>query len=174
MKWRGRRGRTPRSAGNDELQRQLAIYRVLHERYVSNAGLQWQVAVYIIAAQAALLAGIVAARTSGLRIALGVAIAVVGILGILVCRRIELTAWIDREHLDELEAIIADGQPQFLLHHGDNFVERLDRRGLSFSRKNAIRRLDLFVARHARPGVGLALLMAILGLAGVLIALLGS
>jgi hypothetical protein len=151
----------------------LAVYQVLHDRYVSNAGLQWQVAVYIIAAQAALLAGVVAARTTSLRVALGIASALVGASGVLVCRRIELTAWIDREHLDALEAIIAKGQPEFRLHHGDTFVARLERRGLNVADRTLVRRLELRVARHVRPAAGLAILMMALGLAGLLGGLTG-
>lgn len=162
------------SPQDEDLQRHLAVYRVLHERYVSNAGLQWQVAVYIIASQAALLAGVVAATSSLLRVALGLAAAVVGGLGILVCWRIELTAWIDREHLDRLEQRLIPEDPDFRLHHGDNFVARLERRGLSFADRNWIRALDVRVARHVRPGVGLAVLMAVLGLAGLLSAPFGS
>lgn len=152
----------------DDLQRQLAVYQVLHDRYVSNAGLQWQVAVYIIAAQAALLAGVVAAQTLQLRLALGIADVIVGASGVLVCRRIELTAWIDREHLDALEAIIAKGQPEFRLHHGDTFVQRLERRGLNVSNRTKVRKLELRLARHVRPAAGLALLMMVLGVAALL------
>ena len=151
-----------------DLQRQIAVYQVLHDRYVSNAGLQWQVAVYIIAAQAALLAGVVAAQASSLRLILGTVDLIVGSLGILVCRRIELTAWIDREHLDDLEATITRGHPEFRLYHGDTFVQRLERRGLSVSSRSRARKLDLQVARHVRPGVGLAVLMMALGIAGLL------
>lgn len=156
-----------------DLQRQLAVYQVLHSRYVSNASLQWQVAVYIIAAQAALLAGVVAAQSPPVRLTLGAADAVVGILGVFVCRRIELTAWIDREHLDQLEMIIAPGRPEFHLHHGDTFVQRLDRRGLSFSDRNFMRRLDVRIARFMRPGMGLAVLMMVLGAASLLVAVVG-
>jgi hypothetical protein len=156
-----------------DLQRQLAVYRVLHDRYVSNAALQWQVAVYIIAAQAALLAGVVAAQSLPIRLSLGIADAIVGILGIFVCRRIELTAWIDREHLDQLEEIIAPDGPEFRLHHGDTFVQRLDRRGLSFSDRNLLRRLDLRIARFMRPGIGLAVLMTVLCGASLLVAAVG-
>src|SRR5260221_12940202 len=130
-----RRGATRKAAwmASEELQRQLAVYQVLHDRYVSNAGLQWQVAVYIIAAQAALLAGVVAARSLLLSLFLAAADAVVGIGGILVCRRIELTGWIDREHLDELESIIAHDHPEVRLYHRETFVQPLERRGLSVS-----------------------------------------
>lgn len=159
--------------GGDELQRRIAVYHVLHDRYVSNAGLQWQVAVYIIAAQTALLAGVVAASSPGIRFPLAVADAIVGVSGILVCRRIELTAWIDREHLDRLEEVLLPDDPLFHLHHGDNFVRRLERRGLSVSERSPIRRLDLKVATHVPPGVGLAVLMMVLGAAGLLIAALG-
>jgi hypothetical protein len=157
-------------APDDSLRRQLSIYQVLHNRYASNAGLQWQVAVYIIAAQAALLAGTIATREATPRWALGVADLTVGVLGALVCRRIELTAWIDREHLDALEDIIARGHPELKLHHADTFVERLERRGLHISNHGLLRRLDLQVARHVRPGVGLAVLMVVLGATALFVA----
>jgi hypothetical protein len=157
-----------------DLQRQIAVYQVLHERYVSNAGLQWQVAVYIIAAQAALLAGVVAARSAGIRLSLGVADAIVGIAGILVCRRIELTAWVDREHLDRIEEAFLPGDPLFHLHHDDSFVERVDRHGLSVSERTGIRRLDLRIARRVAPGFALALLMAILGAASIGVAVFAA
>lgn len=163
-----------RNTASDNLRRQIAVYQVLHDRYTSNAGLQWQVAVYIIAAQAALIAGVVAARSSSARWALGIADLIVGVLGPLVCRRIELTAWIDREHLDDLETIIAKGQPELWLHHGDTFVQRIERRGLRISRRSLVRRLDLHLARHVRPAVGLAVLMTVLGAAGVLGAIVSS
>ena len=173
MRRRGATRKAPTRSAGEELQRQLAVYQVLHDRYVSNAGLQWQVAVYIIAAQAALLAGVVAARSLPLSLFLAVANAVVGIGGILVCRRIELTGSIDREHLDELEAIIAGGQPEFRLYHGDTFGERLERRGLSRSDANLIRRLDLKIARRVRPGIGLAIVMTALGATSLLAAIVG-
>ncbi len=159
---------------SEELQRQLAVYQVLHDRYVSNAGLQWQVAVYIIAAQAALLAGVVAARSLLLSLFLAAADAVVGIGGILVCRRIELTGWIDREHLDELESIIAHDHPEFRLYHGDTFVQRLERRGLSVSNRTRVRKLELRIVRHVRPAVGLAIVMMALGATSFLAAIVGS
>jgi hypothetical protein len=159
--------RSPRIGARDTLRRQLAVYQVLHDRYASNAGLQWQVAVYIIAAQAALLAGVVAAQTLSVSLALGIADLIVGVSGMLVCRRIELTAWIDREHLDALETIIMKEQPEFRLYHGDTFVQRLERRGLKVSDQTTIRRIELRVARHVRPAVGLALLMIVLGIAGL-------
>jgi len=160
--------RHPRYGTGNTVQRQLAVYQILHDRYASNAGLQWQVAVYIIAAQAALLAGVVAAQTKSLSLALGVADMIVGVSGMLVCRRIELTAWIDREHLDALEAIIVKEHPEFRLHHGDTFVQRLERRGLSVSDQTKVRRLELRIVRHVRPAVGLALLMIVLGIAGLI------
>jgi hypothetical protein len=166
-----RRSATPgRETRDNRLRIKLAIYQALHGRYVSNASLQWQVAVYVIAAQAALLAGTIATREAASRWALGGADLVVGLLGALVCRRIELTAWIDREHLDELEETLARDEPEFWLHHGDTFAERLDRRGLSISERNALRRLDLRVARHVRPGVGLAVLMVVLGATALFVA----
>lgn len=160
--------RPPRYRAEGTLQRQLAVYQVLHDRYASNAGLQWQVAVYIIAAQAALLAGVVAAQTLSVSLALGIADMIVGVSGMLVCRRIELTAWIDREHLDDLEEIIVKDQPEFRLYHGDTFVQRLKRRGLSVSDQTTVRRIELRIVRHVRPAVGLALLMIVLGIAGLI------
>jgi hypothetical protein len=125
--------------------------------------------VYAIAAQAALLAGILAAPTGAPSWAFGVASLFVGVVGALVARRIELTGWLDREQLDVFEAEIAKGRPDLLLHHGDSFRQRLTRRGgLQSSQRTIAHRIDLKLTRFVPPGAVLAGLMLILGITGLL------
>lgn len=145
-----------------------AIYQVLHDRYANNALLEWQVAVYTIAAQAALLVGVLAAPTGSPTWVFGSAALVVGVVGALVARRIELTGWLDREQLDVIEAELARGRPDLLLHHGDSFRQRVTRRGgLKSSQRTALHRLDARVTRFVPPGAMLAGLMFLLGITGL-------
>lgn len=159
---------------HSSVQRLLAIYQVLHDRYATTTGLQWQVAVYTIAAQAALIAGIIAAPSSAVTWIFSVAALAVGVLGALTARRIELTAWLDREQLDELEADIAKDHPEWLLHHGDTFKQRLKRRGLQTAKRSRIHEFDLWLTRYVPPGSALALVMALLGLSALIAAIIRS
>src|SRR5690349_1537687 len=78
---------------------------------MSNTTLQWQIPLYVVPAQVALFIGVTS--TDGtVSVALGAAAALIGVVGALVMRRIELTARWDRQSLDEFEALLFAPPPK--------------------------------------------------------------
>jgi hypothetical protein len=136
----------------------LGMYQVLNERYASNTTLQWQIPLYVIPAQVGLLAGIIASRHA-LAATLGGAALLVGVIGSIVMRRIELT---DRQKLDEFESELLHGDSPLRLLHDAQFSERLREQALRVAasryRKTELRLMLLFP-----PSVTVIALMIALG-----------
>jgi uncharacterized membrane protein HdeD (DUF308 family) len=139
----------------------LAVYQALNQRYASNTTLQWQIPLYVIPAQVGLLAGIIASHHA-LAAALGVAALVVGIIGSIVMRRIELTARWDRQTLDDFEREILPDAHSLRLLHDAQFVDRLRERQLKSS-SAGLRRIELRLMLLFPPSLMVVVLMIVLG-----------
>jgi uncharacterized membrane protein HdeD (DUF308 family) len=139
----------------------LAVYQALNQRYASNTTLQWQIPLYVIPAQVGLLAGIIASRHA-LAAVLGVAALVVGIIGSIVMRRIELTARWDRQKLDDFEREILPDKLSLRLLHDSQFIDRLRERQLRSS-STGFRRIELRLMLLFPPSLMVVVLMTVLG-----------
>lgn len=151
----------------NQLQVLLAIYAVLNSRYESNTTLQWQIPIYAFTAQAALLAGLIASRGET-SVGLGWLAFAVGFVGILVMRRIELTARWDRQLLSKFEDYLLGANSPWRLLHDDSFPARLDAHPL-LSASSILRQVDLRLAILLPPATLVMLLMLSLGCAGVIV-----
>jgi hypothetical protein len=139
----------------------LAVYQVLYERYASNTSLQWQIPLYAIPAQAALFVGI-AASEGFLAALLGAMAAVIGFVGAIVMRRIELTARWDRQTMDEFEARLLPQHDALRLLHDEQFRTRLERRPLQSSSSRA-KRIELWLMMKFPPSLTVMLLLIVVG-----------
>ncbi len=154
--------RSPKQAPlRDEQASLLAVYEALNQRYASNTTLQWQIPLYVIPAQVGLLAGIIASHHA-LATVLGVAALVVGFIGSIVMRRIELTARWDRQTLDEFERQILSNDSPLRLLHDAQFADRLRERRLKSS-STGLRRLELRLMLLFPPSMMVVVLMVVLG-----------
>src|SRR5579884_429884 len=104
----------PTSNGESDLPQELAAYQVLASRYASTTQAQWQVPLLAMTAEAALLAGILATKATSIAAILSAVSVVIACIAPLATRRIELTAWWDREMLDAYEANLLP--PDLRLH----------------------------------------------------------
>jgi hypothetical protein len=103
----------------------IAIYSVLANRYNANIALQWQIPTLSLTAQSFVIA---ASATSvdylSVQVALSVAICAIGIGSVLIMRRIELTAFMDRPMLDRYEELLVANSIVPPLHHGGRIPDR--------------------------------------------------
>jgi uncharacterized membrane protein YphA (DoxX/SURF4 family) len=139
----------------------LAVYNVANQRYMSNTTLQWQIPLYGIPAQAALFVGI-ATTTGAISVALGGVALLIGFVGAVVMRRIELTARWDRQTLDEFEQLLLPRGSSLSLMHDAPFKARLRKKRL-LSSASFLKRIELRLMRLAPPSLALMVLLILVG-----------
>jgi hypothetical protein len=140
------------------------VYQALNARYSSNTSLQWQVPLYVLPVEAALIVGITA--TEGFwALGLGVIAAAIGLVGVPVMWRIESVARWDRQALDEFEAILLPAQDAGLrLMHSAHFNVRLDAKPLKMARSRFADFFEQRVLKYFPPSRTIGFLLGFVGL----------
>lgn len=153
-----------------DLQQELAAYEVLSSRYTSTTQAQWQVPLLAMTAEAALLAGILATKATSIAAVLSVVSVVIACIAPLATRRIELTAWWDREMLDAYEQrLLPEG---WRLYHSLRLFERLRRRSFDLGQTGKLREFQLRLLQWAPPSLVLNLAVIAVSCACVAVAVL--
>jgi hypothetical protein len=147
----------------------VAVYGVANQRYMSNTSLQWQIPLYAVPAQVALVVGVTATEGTT-SILLGSAAALIGLVAVLVMRRIELTAQWDRRALDEFEAVLLPDRPALHLMHASQFRDRVRAKPLPPSR-SLLKRWEARWSLYPPPSFALMLLILTVGFAALGIAI---
>ncbi len=103
----------------------IAIYSTLFARYNANVALQWQIPTLAMTAQSFVIgASAASVNYLAVQIALSFAICAIGFGSVLIMRRIELSAFMDRPMLDRYEQLLVAGSGIPLLHHGGRIADR--------------------------------------------------
>lgn len=134
---------------------ELAAYQVLFARYASTTQAQWQVPFLGMTAEVALLAGILASQSRSISVTLAIVSIGIAIASPAATRRIELTAWWDRDMLDEYERKLLS--PGWRLHHTMRLHERLNVRGFNLGQSPALLQMQETLVRWAPPSLVLNL-----------------
>lgn len=142
----------------------IAVYQALNGRYSSNTTLQWQIPLYVLPVQAALIVGITAAE-GYVALALGVVGGLLGVLGAPVMWRIESVARWDRQALDEFESVLLPSRYSFLrLMHSAHFNDRTKRKPLRMGRSRFARFIERKILRFFPPSRVISGLLVLVGL----------
>ncbi|HTQ69655.1 MAG TPA: hypothetical protein VMI13_13285 [Solirubrobacteraceae bacterium] len=151
------------TAGDTSLNQEnmLAVYQAANLRYASNTTLQWQIPLYVIPTQVGLVAGIVVSHHA-IAAVLGATAFVVGLVGWIVMRRIELTARWDRQTLDDFESQMLPRDSPLRLLHDAQFSDRLRERQLKSS-ATGLRKLELRLMLLFPPSLMICVLMILFG-----------
>lgn len=156
-----------RNAGADP-EALLTAYQVLFARYASTTQAQWQVPFLGMTAEAALLAGILASHARLISAILAIVSIVVAIACPAATRRIELTAWWDRDMLDDYERKLLP--PSWRLHHTMRLHERLGMREFKLGQTPEGLRIQGALVRLAPPSLVLNLAVAAVSSACIVVA----
>jgi hypothetical protein len=158
------RGAAKVRAGAERRERIVAVYQALNARYSSNTTLQWQVPLYVLPVQAALIVGISGAEGS-FALVLGAVGVLLGIVGAPVMWRIESVARWDRQALDEFEATLLDPRDAHLrLMHSAHFNARLKEKPLQMGRSRVARFFEQRMLKRVPPSRMISGLLILVGL----------
>lgn len=102
---------------SEQLSVLLALHGVLAERYIATNSLQWQIPVLGLAAESFLIAANASSSALAVQAALSLAIFAVGLGSLVVMRRVEVSAFLDRPMLDHLEQMLIGDAPIPRLMH---------------------------------------------------------
>lgn len=149
-------------------ERVIPVYQALNARYSSNTSLQWQVPLYVLPVQAALIVGITA--TEGFwAFVLGVVAAAIGLVGVPVMWRIESVARWDRQALDEFESVLLPAHDADLrLMHSAHFNVRLNAKPLQMARSRFAGYFEQRVLKYFPPSRTIGFLLASVGVVALL------
>jgi hypothetical protein len=150
-------------------------------RYVSNTAIQWQIPSLGLAAQAFLIAAAVhVARTPATGVLLGALVICIGVVSVVVTVRVELTAILDRQMLDNYERILLpEHLARFRLHHGQSAASReeLFQAAVYPAESSSIQRgagLYFRLFRRVQPSMWWGILQIVISGAGATICILST
>jgi hypothetical protein len=147
-----------------------ATYQVLGSRYSSTTTFQWQVPVFGLTAEGAVLAGVLAAKTQAAAVALAMVGLIVALAAVAVTRRVELTAWWDRGMLDRYEEVLVP--EELRLYHELNVRQRLHRRKFRLNQRVPLD-IQLRIVMLAPPSFVLSLALITVSLTSLVLAIFG-